>query len=103
MFLIFTNVNNIRFNFGNPDKPCRKKAKLSEKAFNSYVSEGLKSVGWTIDKFWLNNSLAINGTILRFDISKNRRSKTYVFKFLGFLLYLPPNNSCLNLDVVRTG
>ena len=24
-----------------------------------------KSVGWTIDKFRLNNSLAINGTILR--------------------------------------
>ena len=28
------------------------------------------SVGWTIDKFWLNNSLAINGTILRFAYRK---------------------------------
>ena len=28
------------------------------------------SVGWTTDKFWLNNSLAINGTILRFAYRK---------------------------------
>ena len=31
MFLIFTDVNNIGFNFVNTDKPCRKKAKTSEK------------------------------------------------------------------------
>ena len=29
-----------------------------------------KSIGWTIDKFRLNNSLAINGTILRLHIKK---------------------------------
>ena len=28
------------------------------------------SVGWTTDKFWLNNSRAINGTILRFAYRK---------------------------------
>ena len=37
MFLIFTDVNKIRFNVVNTDKPCWKKAKkkTSEIAFNS--------------------------------------------------------------------
>ena len=30
------------------------------------ITELKKSVGWTIDKFRLNNSLVINDTILRF-------------------------------------
>ena len=56
----------------------------------SYVTGSItkfkKSVGWTIDKFWLNNSMVINGMILSFAYQKNGRPKTYVFKFLGFLL-----------------
>ena len=40
----------------------------------SYVTGSItkfkKSVGWTIDKFWLNNSMVINGTILSFAYQK---------------------------------
>ena len=40
----------------------------------SYVTGAIikfkKSVGWTIDKFWLNNSMVINGTILSFAYQK---------------------------------
>ena len=36
------------------------------------------SVGWTVDKFWLNNSLAINGTIMRFAYRKiNVQRRTF--------------------------
>ena len=35
LFLMFTDVNNVRFNLVNTDKSCWKKAKSSEKAFNS--------------------------------------------------------------------
>ena len=34
------------------------------------ITELKKSVGWTIDKFRLNNSLVINDTILRFSYRK---------------------------------
>ena len=34
------------------------------------ITELKKSVGWTIDKFRLNNSLVINDTILRFSYPK---------------------------------
>ena len=42
------------------------------------------SVGWTTDKFWLNNSLAINGMILRFAYRKidvQRRTCTSFWDF----------------------
>ena len=48
------------------------------------LSKLKKSVGWTIDKFRLNNSLAINGTILRFAYRKidvQRRTCTNFWDF----------------------
>ena len=41
-----------------------------EKWTNGAIAKLKKSVRWTIDKFWLNNLLAINGTILRFAYRK---------------------------------
>ena len=41
LFILFTDVKNIRFNFVNTDKPSRQKAKLSEKALNSLVFDQL--------------------------------------------------------------
>ena len=45
-----------------------------------------ESVGWTITKFRLNNSLANQWHDLEICISKKRLVKTHVFKFFGFLL-----------------
>ena len=44
MFLIFTDANN-GFKFVNADKPCRKKTKSSEKAFNIKIFDKLIVVG----------------------------------------------------------
>ena len=43
-----------------------------------------KSVGWTIDKFRLNELLAINGTILRFAYRKTDVQRRTFSKFWDF-------------------
>ena len=48
------------------------------------ITKFKKSVGWTIDKFRLNNSLAINSTILRFayrNIDVQRRTFSNFWDF----------------------
>ena len=58
---------------------------LSISCYTAGAITNLKiSVGWTTDKFWLNNSLAINGTILRFAYRKidvQRRTCTNFWDF----------------------
>ena len=48
------------------------------------ITKFLKSVGCTIDKFWLNNLLVINVTILRFAYQKidvQRRTFSKIWDF----------------------
>ena len=72
----------------------------------SYVTGSItkfkKSVGWTIDKFWLNNSMVINGTILSFAYQK-WTSKDVRFQVFGISAVATTNNSCLNIGVGRMG
>ena len=48
------------------------------------ITEFKKSVGWTIDKFRLNNSLVINDTILRFSYRKIDVQRCTISNFWDF-------------------